>query len=70
LTPNGWLIIGLVTEQYKEILGANYEARPLYVTEELFLNFIQPDIFQAIRACDDWGYKGMLFSAQQNHPHV
>lgn len=65
LTPNGWLIIGLVTEQYKDILGANMTG-PLYVTEELFLHFIQPDIFQKIKACDDWGYKGMLFSAQQN----
>lgn len=67
LQPNGWLIIGLVTEQYKTISGTNL-TNPLYVSQEVFLNYIQPDIFQHIKACADWGYKGILFSAQQNRP--
>lgn len=67
LNPQGWLIIGVVTQQYKIINGANHEQDPLYVTEEVFLDHITPDIFQKITACADWGYKGMLFSAQQNN---
>lgn len=69
LNDKGWLIIGLVTEQYGEINGTN-EHPPLYITDKLFLEHIQPDIYQKIPACADWGYKGMLFSGQQKNSHV
>lgn len=64
--PNGWLIIGLVTEPYTTILGTE-EKSPLFITRELFLHYFKPDIFEQIKACADWGYRGMLFSAQRNH---
>lgn len=64
VSPDGWLVIGLFTEPYKDVLGS---PKSLYITSELFLDYFKPDIFQQIKACADWGYKGMLFSAQQNH---
>lgn len=69
LNDQGWLVIGLVTEQYGEIAGTN-EHPPLYITDRLFLDHIQPDIYQKIPACADWGYKGMLFSAHQKPSRV
>lgn len=68
LNDGGWLVIGLVTEQYAKINGTN-EQPPLYITDDLFLKHVHPDIYQKIPACADWGYKGMLFSAHQQTRH-
>lgn len=64
VSPNGWLIIGVVTESYAFVPGEN-DYPCLNITKDKFLQYHTPMIFETIPACADRGYKGMLFSAEK-----
>jgi hypothetical protein len=66
---DGWLIVGLVTDRCGAVPGEN-DYQCLNIKRDTFLKYHKPTIFETISACDNRGYKGMLFSAEHKNNSI